>query len=95
MPEDPLDSDPVSALMGLLDPVPCRDEIIPDADSVPLSVLNYPLGKRHEIDFSAYDPLELTLSPAEEARPVSVLSPYSLFEILTNQKAWGVVRVSL
>ena len=30
-------------------------EIVPDQESVPLGVLNYPLGDKHETDFAAYD----------------------------------------
>jgi len=61
-------------LRELPDPIPCRDEIIPDPDSIPLSILNHPLGKKLEIDFAAYDPPELTLSPTEGIDPVSVFS---------------------
>ena len=50
--------------------IPSRDEIIPDPDSIPLSVLNNPPGKRLEIDFAAYDPPEATLSALEETHPV-------------------------
>ena len=42
-------------LRELPDPIPARDEIIPDPDSIPLTILNHPLGKKHEIDFGAYD----------------------------------------
>ena len=62
-----------------------RDEMIPDPDSIPLSVLNHPLGKRLEIDFAAYDPPEATLSTLEETHPVSVLCPSPLLEILTTE----------
>jgi hypothetical protein len=51
----------------LLNPTPCRDEIIPDPDSIPLDILHYPTEARCEIDFSAYDLPELTLSSAEGA----------------------------
>ncbi|KAF9781672.1 hypothetical protein BJ322DRAFT_1161455 [Thelephora terrestris] len=57
-------------LQDLSEPIPCREEIIPDPDSIPLSILHNPLKKRHEIDFAAYDPPELTLSPAEGAHPL-------------------------
>ena len=57
-----------------LDLFPIRNEMIPDPDSIPLSILNHPLGKRHEINFSAYDPPKLTLSPVEGAHPVLVLN---------------------
>lgn len=53
-------------------PTPRGDEIIPDPDSVPLSVLNHPVGKRHEIDFAAYDLPELTPTHTEGDHPVSV-----------------------
>ena len=42
-------------LRELPDPIPARDEIIPDPDSVPLTVLNHPLGTKHEVDFGAYE----------------------------------------
>ena len=64
-------------------PMLSRDEIIPDPDSIPLSILNHPPGKRLEIDFAAYDPPETTLSALEETHPVSVLCPSSLLKILT------------
>jgi len=38
----------------LPDPIPAPNDVIPDKDSVPLSVLNHPIGNRHEIDFAAY-----------------------------------------
>jgi hypothetical protein len=60
-------------LRELRDPIPCQDEIIPDPDLVPLSILNYPLGKELKVDFAAYDPPEVTLSPMEGAHPVLVL----------------------
>ena len=66
-------------------PIPSKDEIIPDPDSIPLSVLNNPPGKRPEIAFAAYDPPEATLSALEETHPVSVLRPSSLLEILTAE----------
>ena len=36
----------------------------PTQDSVPLSVLNHPIGKRHESDFDAYDSLTRTIPPS-------------------------------
>lgn len=60
-------------LRDLPDPIPCRDEIIPDPDSIPLSVLNHPIGKKNEINFAAYDQPELPLSPVEGAHPMFVL----------------------
>ena len=69
-------------LRELLDPIPCRDEIIPDPDSIPLSILNRPVGKRQEIDFAAYDLPELTPSRTEGTDPVLViflLTPYSRY----------------
>ena len=64
---------------------PRGDKITPDPDSIPLSVLNHPVGKRHEIDFGAYDPPELTLTPAEGVHPVSVLCLDSPVQILTRK----------
>lgn len=69
-------------LQGLQDPIPCRDDVIPGLDSISLSILDHPLGKRHEIDFAAYDPPELTSSPMEGAHPVLVLCFYLSFNIL-------------
>ena len=61
-------------LKGRTNPIPCRDEIIPDPDSIPLSVLHHhPLGRRHEINFAAYDPPEPMPSPTEGAHPGFVL----------------------
>jgi len=54
----------------VLDPIPSRGEMLSDPNSIPLSVLNHPPGKAHEIDLAAYDPLELTLSPVEGAHPI-------------------------
>ena len=42
-------------LRRLPDPIPARNEIIPDPDSIPLSILIYPTGSKHQIDFAAYD----------------------------------------
>ena len=73
-------------LRELPDPTPCPDEIIPDPDSLPLSILNHPLGKKHEIDFAAYDPPELTHSPPEGSDPVLVVLCFgSSFEVLTTR----------
>ena len=49
-------------LRALPDPIPAKKEIIPDPDSIPLSVLNYPTENTHEIDFAAYDSPALTVS---------------------------------
>lgn len=57
-------------LRDLPESIACGDEIIPEVDSIPLSALNHPPGKRHEINFAAYEPPELALSPAEGAHPV-------------------------
>ena len=65
--------------------ISCGDEIIPDPDSIPLSVLNHPPGNRLEINFAAYDPPEVTLSPLEASHPVSVPCPNSPLEILTAE----------
>ena len=62
-------------LRKLPDPVPCRDEMIPDPDSIPLSILNYPPGKRREINFAVYDPPEVPLLPMGESHPMLVLRP--------------------
>jgi len=40
---------------ALPDPIPAQSDIIPDQNSIPLSVLNHPIGNRHETDFAAYD----------------------------------------
>jgi hypothetical protein len=42
-------------LRELPDPIPARDEIIPDPDSIPLAILNHPLETKHEVDYDAYD----------------------------------------
>ena len=59
--------------------------MIPDPDSIPLSVLNHPLGLAQEIDFGAYDPLESTLPPVEGADPVLVLRLNCWFVVLTRK----------
>ena len=61
-------------------------DVIPEPDSVPLSVLSYPTGKGDEVDFAAYDPPELTLSPIEGAHPVLVPLLEHPFEILTGNR---------
>ena len=69
----------------LPDPTPCRDEIIPDPDSIPLSILNYPVGEKHEVDFAVYDPPELTISPKEGANTLlAVICLDSSFEVFTG-----------
>lgn len=77
----------------LNDPIPCRDELIPDPDSIPLSVLNQPLGKRHEINFAAYDPPEPTLPPTEGDHPGLVLCVVPSFGVLTREQTWNVLRI--
>lgn len=53
-------------LRSLPDPVPTKNEIIPDPDSIPLSILNHPIGNKHEVDFAAYDsPPPTVSSPAD------------------------------
>ena len=54
-------------LRELPDPIPAREEIIPNPDSIPLTVLNHPLGTKHEIDFSAYE--EQFVEPPSEEGP--------------------------
>ena len=61
-------------------------DMIPNPDSVPLSVLSYPTGKRDEINLAAYDPPELTLSPIEGAHPVLVPLLDHSFEILIGNR---------
>jgi len=51
-------------LRELPDPIPARDEIIPDPDSIPLTVLNHPLGTKHEVPCAAYE--EIPAPPSEE-----------------------------
>ena len=72
-------------LRELPDPIPCKDETIPDPDSIPLSILSHPLGKRHEKDISAYNPPEVTYSPTEEGDPLSVLHLSSSFATLNRK----------
>lgn len=43
------------------DPIPADREVVPSQDSVPLSVLNHPIGKKHESDFEAYDSMTSTI----------------------------------
>ena len=52
-------------LRELPDPIPARDEIIPDPDSIPLAVLIHPLGTKHEIPLDAYEE-QLPVLPSEE-----------------------------
>lgn len=63
---------PEGHLRDLPDPIPCGEKIIPKPDTISPSVLNHPTGRRLEINFAAYDPPELTLSPVEGVHPVSV-----------------------
>ncbi|KAF9654056.1 hypothetical protein BDM02DRAFT_1189800 [Thelephora ganbajun] len=62
-------------LRELPDPVPVREEIIPDPDSVPLTILNHPLGTKHEIDFGAYDE-QVPVAPPSEEGPDAVLGTW-------------------
>ena len=80
-------------LRDVPDPVPCRDETIPDPDSVPLSILNHPIGKRHELNFAAYDPPELAPCPGEGTHPVSVFCITFPFKDLTIEQVWRILRV--
>lgn len=48
---------------------------------------------RHEVDFAAYDPPELTLSPVEGGDPVLVICLDPSFAILTGKQARGVLRI--
>jgi len=53
-------------LRALPDPIPARDEIIPNLDSVFMSVLIHPIGNKYEIDFAAYDsPIPTVPPPAD------------------------------
>ena len=65
-------------------PTPDTGGEIPDPESIPLSVLERPLGKRQGINFAAYDPPELSLM--EDTHPVSVLCIDSLFTALTRNR---------
>ena len=56
-------------LRDLPEPTPARDEIVPDPDSIPLTVLNYPLGTKHEVDFSAYEE-KGAVPPSEEGHDI-------------------------
>jgi len=82
-------------LRELEDPTPCRDEIIPDPDSIPVDILNHPLGNKHEIDFAAYDPPEITLSPTDGGDPMSVFYLDHPFEMLIGEQARGVLRIHI
>ena len=46
------------------DPISAISEVIPNQDSVLLSVLNHPTGNRDETDFAGYDPSTSTASPS-------------------------------
>ena len=72
-------------LRELPDPIPCGDRMVPDPDSIPLSVLNYPTGKKHEINFAAYGPPELTLFPPEGAHPMLVFYFDSSLKVLISK----------
>ena len=50
-------------LRSLPDSVPAKNEIIPDPDSIPLDILNHPIGDKHEVDFAAYDFSPPTVPP--------------------------------
>lgn len=67
--------------------------VIPDPDSIPLSVLNHPLGKRDEINFAAYD--LSVVSPMKGDHPMLVLCLDSSFEFLTRKQAWSILRIHL
>ena len=82
-------------LRELSDPIPCKKEVIPNPDLIPLSVLNYPVGKRHEIDFSAYDRLEPGRQSIKESHPMLVPLLDSSFEILTREQAWDILRIHI
>lgn len=71
----------------------CGDEIIPDPDSIPLTVLNHPRGKMLEINFAAYDPPEPSDLSMEGGHPVLVLRLGPSFEILTREQAWGILWI--
>ena len=53
-------------LRELPDPIPARDEIIPDPDSIPLTVLNHPLGTKNEVPCAAYEEMYALPPPSEE-----------------------------
>ena len=52
-------------LRELPDPIPARDEIIPDPDSLPLTILNHPLGTKHESPCTAYEEIPAPASEEE------------------------------
>ena len=77
---------PDDQLRELPDPIPCRNDMIPEPDSIPpKSVLNnhfrrrlpVPIWRRREINFAAFRPPVPTLPSAESDRSVLVIS--SLF----------------
>jgi len=49
----------------LPDPIPARDEIYPDPESISLTVLKYPTGNEHEVDVAAYDDPTPTVPPID------------------------------
>ena len=51
-------------LRELPDPIPARDEIIPDPDSIPLTILIYPLGLKHEGPLDVYN--DVPAAPSEK-----------------------------
>ena len=55
-------------LRDLPDRIPARDDIIPDPDSIPLTVLNYPLGTRYEDPLAGLE--EQVPAPLSEEGPV-------------------------
>jgi hypothetical protein len=61
-------------LRELPDPIPARDEVFPDPDSVPLNTLIYPTGSRHEIDYAAYD--DFTTAPPPPVDGPDAVSVY-------------------
>ena len=79
-------------LRELPDPTPCRDEIIPDPDSIPLSILNHSLGKEHEVDFAAYDSPEITAGGVD---PLLVFYLDPSFEMLTKQQARRILWIHI
>ena len=64
--------------------VPCNYDEIPHPDSIPLSVLDHPLGKWYKAGVANDDPPEPTPSPTESNHPVSVHSLDPSFIVLTR-----------
>lgn len=60
----------------------CKEDEIPRPDSIPLSVLDHPLGTQYKADSVNRDPPELTLSSTGDDHPVSVLCLDSLLNIV-------------